>query len=211
MRSMHIVNKSKRDGRQQDEYPYPLCESYIFCTPSISCILSQLNQIFFRSVVCIKCAFYQCNSLDKFYVPSTVTSLGAYAFYGCKSLINVQFANNSQLSIIGESAFRECPALTSIIIPDKVTKLDSTMFFKCTSLTYVVLPSGITDIGPEVFHTCSNLDTVYFKGTAEEWNNISVGYSNESLLSAEICFYSQSRPTSSGNFWHYVNGIATKW
>lgn len=158
-----------------------------------------------------KGAFYQCNSLDKFYVPSTVTSLGAYAFYGCKSLTNVQFANNSQLSIIGESAFRECPALTSIIIPDKVTKLDSTMFFKCTSLTYVVLPSGITDIGPEVFHTCSNLDTVYFKGTAEEWNNISVGYSNESLLSAEICFYSQSRPTSSGNFWHYVNGIATKW
>ena len=135
-------------------------------------------------------------------MPSTVTSLGAYAFYGCKSLTNVQFANNSQLSIIGESAFRECPALTSIIIPDKVTKLDSTMFFKCTSLTYV---------GPEVFHACSNLDTVYFKGTAEEWNNIGVGYSNESLLSAEICFYSQSRPTSSGNFWHYVDGIATKW
>jgi hypothetical protein len=44
---------------------------------------------------------------------------------------------------------------------------------------------------------------VYYKGTASEWAEISVGSYNDSLTYATRYYYSDTEPTSEGNYWHY--------
>ena len=63
------------------------------------------------------------------------------------------------VTIVGDSAFHECSTLTSITIPNGVTKIKRA-FEKCTSLESVELPDGITTIGSIAFHNCSSLRSI---------------------------------------------------
>ena len=63
------------------------------------------------------------------------------------------------ITIVGDSAFHECSTLTSITIPNGVTKI-KWAFEKCTSLESVELPDGITTIGDIAFHNCSSLRSI---------------------------------------------------
>lgn len=58
------------------------------------------------------------------------------------------------------------------------------------------------------FLSCSSLTSVYYKGTATEWNDISIGANNGELTSDKLYFYSEKEPTTSGKYWHYdTDGI----
>ena len=52
---------------------------------------------------------------------------------------------------IGYSAFEYCADLTSITIPDGVTRIDSGAFSYCDGLTYVMIPNSVTSIGYDAF------------------------------------------------------------
>ena len=77
--------------------------------------------------------------------------------------------------------------------------------------TDLVLPNGITDINQSAFENCTSLTTVYYSGTAQDWAKISISSYNTSLTNATRYYYSESAPTKSGNYWHYVDGVVTKW
>ena len=112
---------------------------------------------------------------------------------------------------IGHWAFYACSGLTSVTIPEDVTSIGVGAFYWCTGLTSVTIPEGVTRIGYEAFYYCSSLSTIYYKGTAEEWSSISISDSNSELTSATRYYYSENEPTESGRFWHYVDGVPTKW
>ena len=61
-----------------------------------------------------------------------VTSIGGYAFIGCKSL-------------------------TSIVIPESVTSIEDYAFIGCKSLTSIVIPDSVTSIGSSAFNGCDSL------------------------------------------------------
>ncbi len=70
----------------------------------------------------------------------------------------------------------------------------------------------MTSIGDSAFYWCSNLAEVYYNGTESEWNEIAiVDNGNDSLISATRYYYSEKEPTEEGNYWHYVDGVVTKW
>ncbi|MBQ2915032.1 MAG: leucine-rich repeat protein [Clostridia bacterium] len=154
-------------------------------------------------------AFYGCTSLTSITMLDGVTSIGVSAFFGCTNLTSVIMSKN--VTSIGTSAFQDCASLTDITIPSSVTNIDAFVFNGCTSLTNIILPDGIEYIGSFAFNNCSNLKSitipdsvtsisdmafsdctllanVYYAGTEEQWNNISIGTSNEYLTTATIHF-----------------------
>ena len=103
-------------------------------------------------------------------IPSTVTSIGKYAFIGCKSLESISIPNT--ITSIGSYAFAYCSSLTSITVPDSVTSLASYVFRECTSLTSITIPASVTSISDYAFYCCTSLKDVYFTGTEAEWKAI---------------------------------------
>ena len=83
-------------------------------------------------------------------------------------------------------AFVECASLTSVVIGDNVTTISDKMFYYCTSLTNVVIGDSVENIGDGAFLWCTSLSDIYYTGSEEEWNQISIGSDNECLIGATI-------------------------
>ena len=167
-------------------------------------------------------------------IPDSVTSIGADAFSGCKSLANVTIPDNvvtigesafadcdvlqyntydnakylgnsrnpylylaiangeqiteynlhSKTKFIGSYAFYYCTSLNSVTIPGSVTTIGEAAFYSCTSLTSLTMGNGVTNIDDEAFSGCERLSNVYYSGTEEQRQNITIGFDNDYLLSA---------------------------
>ena len=126
-------------------------------------------------------------------IPDSVTSIGNCAFSGCSSLTSVAIPDS--VTSIGWSAFEDCSSLTSVTIPDGVTSIDSSTFSGCSSLTSITIPNCITSIGNDAFLRCSSLKDVYYSGTQEQWEKISIYDYSGSLTSATI-HYGSSAPAA---------------
>ena len=90
-------------------------------------------------------------------IPESVTSIGAYAFAGCKSVTSMKIPDG--VTFIGEGAFQGC-GFTEIKIPDGVTSIGANTFFGCDNLTSVELPDGVTSIGDSAFYGCEGLASI---------------------------------------------------
>ena len=53
-----------------------------------------------------------------------------------------------------------CSSLTSVIIPDGVTKVSEFTFYECTGLTSVTIPTGVTTIDERAFLGCHSLTSI---------------------------------------------------
>ena len=80
-----------------------------------------------------------------FVIPSSVTSIGNYAFYGCSSLESIEIP--SSVTSIGYRAFERCSSLASIEIPSSVTSIGNNAFCECSSLASIKIPSSVTHVG----------------------------------------------------------------
>ena len=95
-------------------------------------------------------------------LPSTinglpVTSIETNTFQLCFSLTSVTIPNS--VTRIGDSAFFDCGSLTNVTIGTNVTSLEGYAFGNCTNLTDVKIPIRVTNIGVYAFGYCgmSNL------------------------------------------------------
>ena len=103
--------------------------------------------------------FYNCEDITSVAIPEGVTSIGNYAFEYCYSLTSITFAENSQLTSIGERAFEDCRALTSIEIPASVTSIGYEAFSGC-GLTSIEIPASVTSIREYAFNGCDSLESI---------------------------------------------------
>ena len=98
-------------------------------------------------------------SLTSVTIPSTVTTLPDWCFFGCEKLASVTLP--STIISLGGYCFSGCRSLQSIIIPSSVINLGNRCFSGCSSLTSVTIPSSVTSLGDGCFENCNNLSTVY--------------------------------------------------
>ena len=127
-------------------------------------------------------AFHDCYRLTSITIPNSVTSIEGWAFHECSNLTSVTIGNG--VTSIGMGAFFGCSSLTSITIPDGVTSIGDNTFTFCSSLTSITIPDSVTSIGQQAFDACSSLTDVYYTGTQEQWNAITIGYYNTYLTNA---------------------------
>ena len=85
-------------------------------------------------------------------VTYSVTSIGEWAFSNCSALTSVTIPNS--VTNIDSHAFSGCSALTSVTIGNSVTSIGSSAFSGCSALTSVTIPNSVTSIGSDAFADC---------------------------------------------------------
>ena len=116
-------------------------------------------------------AFRGCKSLTSITMPDSVTSIGNFAFWGCSSLASITIPDS--VTSIGEWAFGGCKSLTSITIPNSVTSIGNKAFWGCKSLTNITIPDSVTNIGNCAFERCESLINIFIpKNKTEKFKKL---------------------------------------
>ena len=102
-------------------------------------------------------AFRECPNLTSVKMGDGVAVIGEDAFIFCENLKNLELSDN--LTEIGRCAFM-FTGLTSVKIPDSVTKIDVSAFQTCKGLTTVEIPDSVLEIGWGAFSHCTGLTSV---------------------------------------------------
>lgn len=145
--------------------------SYFFASDGVL-----LNKLQTELIFCTK------TKADKYIVPSSVTKIHGFAFYGCKDITEIVLPNTlkrieegafmnctgltkinipTSLTVLGSNAFRNASSLASSInIPATVSAIASSAFQDCKKLTNVTLPEGMTSIGDDAFNGCALITTI---------------------------------------------------
>ncbi len=118
-------------------------------------------------------------------VPSYITYIEDNAFSENKNLIEINIPN--EVTYIGWYAFNNCTNLKNITLPINLKDISGSMLRNCSSLETVTIPA-VSSIGYAAFNGATSLETIYFIGTQEDWDNIDIGDANEPLYNAEIVF-----------------------
>ncbi|MBQ9766252.1 MAG: leucine-rich repeat protein [Lachnospiraceae bacterium] len=103
-------------------------------------------------------AFSNLNTLERVYIPNSVTKIGSHAFFFCSSLKSIEMPND--LKVIDSYTFFGCSSLTSIKIPAGVTDIYVWAFGECKSLSCIEIPPSVVYIGYSAFGGCSSLETI---------------------------------------------------
>ena len=91
-------------------------------------------------------------------IPDSVTTIGEAAFSNCDALTSITIPNS--VTSIGSCAFAYCDKLTSITIPDSVKSIGIAAFNRCSALTSVTIPNSVTSIGGSAFESCYALTSI---------------------------------------------------
>ena len=101
-------------------------------------------------------------------VSYTVTSIGEYAFYGCKKLTSISLPNS--ITTIKLVAFKNC-GLKNIELPNSVTSIANEAFWGCENLTSIYMSNRLKEVGMSAFNRCVNLKEVK-NSNLEAWLKI---------------------------------------
>ncbi len=94
-------------------------------------------------------------ALTEVKIPSSVLTVGEYAFAEAKNLVTVRFDSGTE--VIEASAFRDCTVLASLTLPDTLKTLGDFAFSGCLMLGKTKIPASLTEIGVDVFTGCERL------------------------------------------------------
>jgi hypothetical protein len=126
-----------------------------------------------------------CARITEVAIPSTVRSIGMYAFanmaalgamelpgaarelgigiFQGSSVTSVRFGEG--ISSVPSDALRNCSRLASVSLPSTVTAIGSYTFSDCSQLASISLPAKLTTIGTSAFANCNALRRVVLPGT----------------------------------------------
>ena len=116
-----------------------------------NCLIRNANQILISGTM---------NSI----IPSTVTTIGEFAFAGATGLASISIPNS--VTDIEWGAFHGCISLVSLSIPSSVVYIGPDVFVSCTGLESIFIPSSVIYMGDWVFYYNPNL-TIYAEAESQ--------------------------------------------
>lgn len=87
-----------------------------------------------------------------------VTGVNMYGFEECANLTSVSIPDS--VTKIGYAAFQNCTGLTSVSISNGATEIQGSAFEGCTGLTNVSLPDSLSILGSSAFYECASLSQI---------------------------------------------------
>ena len=143
-------------------------------------------------------AFGGCTALRMISIPETLETVFPTAFIGCTALtqISVDEANPRFSDTDGILMNRDKTALlcypagktdANYNVPATVTVIGENAV-QSSTLKSVFLSANVTTVEKAAFQDCTALTDVYFAGTAQEWEEVSVASQNSPLLGATMHF-----------------------
>ncbi len=112
-------------------------------------------------------------------LPATVTTLTAASFAGCKRLAYVRVDGENPSFVEHDGVLYAAGGGTLVYCPSG------------RSAGELRLHASLRRIAAGAFAECGNLSTVYFSGSAADWQSLIVGDGNEALYAAALRFNAQ--------------------
>lgn len=119
---------------------------------------------------------FDCTEITSVTIPTTLKSMGKYAFNGNTGLTAVHIKDLAAWCQIeyeeGDSYYAANPLMTAkhlylngqevtdLVIPEGVTSINGWTFYFCESLTSINIGNSVTSIGKNAFSNCSNVRTI---------------------------------------------------
>ena len=179
-----VVDEDNAIFSSQDGILYNKAKTEVICCPANNSIK---NLTLPSSVVTIgSYAFVNCGNIETITMANNVTTIASSAFKDCHKLENIIMSNN--ITKIENWAFENCTALKSCVVPNGVTMLYSYVFQDCTSLEWVYVSKNVERMGYDPFDGCNGLKTIYFGGTSTEWSSITYSDTAPSYIGINIIF-----------------------
>jgi len=152
------------------------------------------------------------SSLKSVVIGRNVTTIEECAFKNTKI---TDLVIPGSLKTLGRDCFMECNYLENVIIEEGVKSLGRGTFWGC-GLTTIVWPKSLTNIDHyRAFRFNSNVTHVFYGGTKDDWDTLKPGDSTfyGSNINDESIryYYSETKPTTSGKYWHYENSKPVVW
>ena len=172
-------------------------------------------------------AFDGANELEEISIGANVSYTQEAAFANCPNLknINVDSNNNIMCSVNGVLysyvLFNKCDVLvcypqgkteSTVVIPQETIIVAISAFYNVKNITRLVVLNKNVDIAYRAFAGCDSLEELFFIGNVSQWNGINPSNKGDQTFpDVTVYYYSENQPTVSGNYWHYVNDVPTKW
>ena len=90
-------------------------------------------------------------------VPDGVTTIGEKSFFGGSNLTTITIPNS--VTKIEDAAFHSC-GLVSVSLSENLTEIGQWAFHSCNNLTSISIPNGVTSLGAQAFINCYSLLSV---------------------------------------------------
>jgi hypothetical protein len=127
--------------RSIEIFAFSSCDSLKrFIVDSHNPAFTSIDGILFDKTIQTIIAYPAAKYEEKYAIPSSVTAIGDYAFYGSNNLTNITIP--SSVTSIGDHAFFMCNSLPSITIPSSVTSIGEGPFSGCSNLTNIVVDNN---------------------------------------------------------------------
>ena len=115
-----------------------------------------------------------CEGLTSVYLPEGVTRIGFGAFSDCPNLKDISMPTT--LTTLGDWAFYRDGALQEATVPEAVKRVGAATFAFCTSLAKVEIPRGMKSIAQHAFYYCTALNEVLIPGSVDQIGEYTFAY-----------------------------------
>lgn len=140
-------------------------KKYQITNLTITGTINHMDISFFREMA----GLYAMGRLAKLDITKCEIGNSVLRFNGCQSLETVLLPQ--KITRIEQVAFRYCSSLKSVRIPNSVLSMDSYCFEGCASLQNIVLPNSLNSISEFAFKDCSKLESITIPNNVKSIGN----------------------------------------
>jgi hypothetical protein len=128
-------------------------------------------------------AFEDCTALEKITFGKGITTFHGAAFNGCSALATIEVAEDHPNLVIDRESLVDKSTGTLLLgtnnskinLEGLVKAIGPYAFAGRDQKTSIFMPKSVTQIGESAFYGCTKLEKIWYEGSEEEWQSVTLG------------------------------------